>query len=100
MKKVVILFVTVHDSLARLDCVTANGGEAGWPFSVVLSLSDDADWATGAAHRMRVWADRAEVLDLDVSGPERVRIRLSDGGKAIVFGAVPTPPSPLPHDAN
>jgi hypothetical protein len=80
LRQAQIVFCSMVDCRARLDCVSASDDSFGWPFTIMVDVPDTVEWSTVAAATLGRWTREARALELQLNvdrSPQRVRI--SDG---------------------
>ena len=84
-----IVFCSMSDSTAHLDCVSQSPGTWGWPFSMVVEIPEGVEWAAAAAAMLGRWTSAARPIELQLLQDQPpYRARLSDGLNAMRLDVV------------
>lgn len=75
-----ILFCSMNNTSAHLDCVSESAGTWGWPFSMVVHIPPGVEWSAAAAKLLGRWTGSARPIDVQLAREHHpIRVWLSDG---------------------
>lgn len=84
-----ILFCSMSQAAAHLDCISESSETFGWPFALVASIPPGVEWSAAAAGLIGRWTRDNVPVEIQLEGDHTpFRVRISDGLNAVRLDVV------------